>query len=128
MSLSLSPHHVLSPTAESMTSTVVGGSRALDSRIDGMPTSPDSPTSVFGPGTQQVLNDGDKPYPPVIPPTHTGRTLIVCFDGTGDQFDNDNSNIVQLVALLKKDDRHQQLVYYQVRVSLRMPKLHMALI
>ena len=53
--------------------------------------------------------------PPVIPPDHTNRTLVVCFDGTGDQFDSDNSNIVQLVQLLKKDDRMQQLVYYQVR-------------
>jgi hypothetical protein len=53
--------------------------------------------------------------PPVIPPDHTNRTLVVCFDGTGDQFDSDNSNIVQLVQLLKKDDRMKQLVYYQVR-------------
>jgi hypothetical protein len=52
--------------------------------------------------------------PPVIPPTHQSRTLIVCFDGTGDQFDADNSNVVQFVSLLKKDDRNKQLVYYQV--------------
>ena len=43
------------------------------------------------------------PYPPVIPPEHSSRTLVLCFDGTGDQFDADNSNIVQLVSLLKKD-------------------------
>ena len=42
------------------------------------------------------------------------RTLVLCFDGTGDQFDADNSNIVQLVSLLKKDDKTKQLVYYQV--------------
>jgi len=53
--------------------------------------------------------------PPIIPPEHKNRTLIVCFDGTGDQFDSDNSNIVQLVQLLKKDDKMKQLVYYQVR-------------
>ncbi|KAJ2917307.1 hypothetical protein MD484_g3094, partial [Candolleomyces efflorescens] len=52
--------------------------------------------------------------PPVIPPTHQRRTLIVCFDGTGDQFDADNSNVVQFVSLLKKDDRNKQLVYYQI--------------
>jgi len=52
--------------------------------------------------------------PEVIPPEHSHRTLIVCFDGTGDQFDADNSNIVQLVSLLKKDDKNKQLVYYQV--------------
>ena len=53
--------------------------------------------------------------PPVIPPEHSNRTLVLCFDGTGDQFDADNSNIVQLVSLLKKGDSKQQLVYYQVR-------------
>jgi hypothetical protein len=32
------------------------------------------------------------------------RTLVVCFDGTGDSFDNDNSNVVQFVSMLRKDD------------------------
>lgn len=27
--------------------------------------------------------------PTVIPPSHNARTLILCFDGTGDQFDSD---------------------------------------
>jgi len=38
---------------------------------------------------------------------------VLCFDGTGDQFDDDNSNIVQLFSLLQKDDHTQQMVYYQ---------------
>ena len=29
----------------------------------------------------------------VFPPTHNNRTLVVCFDGTGDQFDADVSYI-----------------------------------
>lgn len=29
----------------------------------------------------------------VVPPSHKGRTLIVCFDGTGDKFDADVSPI-----------------------------------
>lgn len=41
-----------------------------------------------------------------------GRTLIICLDGTGDQFDNDNSNVVNFVACLKKDDP-TQVTYYQ---------------
>ncbi|PBK59689.1 hypothetical protein ARMSODRAFT_1071279 [Armillaria solidipes] len=48
-----------------------------------------------------------------VPPDHRHRTLVLCFDGTGDQFDTDNSNIVQLFSLLKKDDRSKQMVYYQ---------------
>ncbi|KIN97166.1 hypothetical protein M404DRAFT_161121, partial [Pisolithus tinctorius Marx 270] len=50
----------------------------------------------------------------VIPPPHDDdRTLVLCFDGTGDQFDEDNSNIVQFFSMLKKDDPSQQMVYYQ---------------
>lgn len=56
--------------------------------------------------------------PRVIPPEHAHKTLVLCFDGTGDQFDADNSNIVQLVSLLKKDDRNKQMVYYQVGLQL----------
>ena len=41
-----------------------------------------------------------------------GRTLIICLDGTGDKFDNDNSNVVNFVACLKKDDP-AQVTYYQ---------------
>lgn len=29
----------------------------------------------------------------VVPPTHKNRTLILCFDGTGDKFDNDVSPV-----------------------------------
>jgi hypothetical protein len=50
---------------------------------------------------------------PVVPPTHPSRTLILCFDGTMDQFDDDNSNVVQFHTMLKKDDSEQQVVYYQ---------------
>ncbi|KAL4252467.1 hypothetical protein ABKN59_002783 [Abortiporus biennis] len=45
------------------------------------------------------------------------RTIVLCFDGTGDQFDGDNSNVVQLLAMLKKDDHHDQLVYYQAGIG-----------
>jgi uncharacterized protein (DUF2235 family) len=57
-------------------------------------------------------------FPRVIPPEHAHRTLVLCFDGTGDQFDADNSNIVQLVSLLKKNDRTKQMVYYQVGLKM----------
>ncbi|CAL1694110.1 unnamed protein product [Somion occarium] len=51
----------------------------------------------------------------VAPPSSPRqRTLVLCFDGTGDQFDEDNSNVVQFLSMLKKDDNTQQLVYYQM--------------
>jgi len=53
----------------------------------------------------------------IIPDAHPARTLVLCFDGTGDQFDADNSNIVQLFSMLKKDDRTQQMVYYQAGIG-----------
>jgi hypothetical protein len=87
------------------------------------PTVTCSDSFVQSRNATEVLAEGRPPFvnainpcvcPPVIPPDHTNRTLVVCFDGTGDQFDSDNSNIVQLVQLLKKDDITKQLVYYQV--------------
>ncbi|KAF8066494.1 hypothetical protein FPV67DRAFT_1190302 [Lyophyllum atratum] len=52
-----------------------------------------------------------------VPPEHLYRTLILCFDGTGDQFDADNSNIVELFSMLKKDDREHQMCYYQAGIG-----------
>ena len=53
--------------------------------------------------------------PPVVPSEHgKGRSLVLCFDGTNNQFGEYNSNIVRFVSLLEKDDRNKQLVYYQV--------------
>ena len=42
---------------------------------------------------------------------------VMCFDGTGDAFDGDNSNVVQLFSMLKKGDKNQQLVYYQAGIG-----------
>ncbi|KIM49864.1 hypothetical protein M413DRAFT_438988 [Hebeloma cylindrosporum] len=52
-----------------------------------------------------------------LPPDHPLRTLVLCFDGTGDQFDADNSNIVEFFSMLKKDDPGKQLVYYQAGIG-----------
>ncbi|KAI0153123.1 hypothetical protein GGR57DRAFT_468981 [Xylariaceae sp. FL1272] len=41
------------------------------------------------------------------------RTLVICLDGTGDQFDNDNSNIVHFVSCLIKHSPDHQVTYYQ---------------
>lgn len=48
--------------------------------------------------------------------TKRERNIVVCLDGTGDQFDNDNSNVVKFFAALKKDDP-TQLTYYQTGVG-----------
>lgn len=41
------------------------------------------------------------------------RTLVVCFDGTGDQVDESVSNVVQFFRMLQKDAPQSQMVYYQ---------------
>ncbi|KAJ7078613.1 hypothetical protein B0H15DRAFT_535847 [Mycena belliarum] len=41
------------------------------------------------------------------------RTLVLCFDGTSDQYDGYNTNVVKLFGLLQKDDFREQLCYYQ---------------
>jgi len=53
----------------------------------------------------------------IVPPTNKARTLVLCFDGTGDQFDNDNSNIVELFTCLAKGDTERQMVYYQAGIG-----------
>ncbi|KAJ7511791.1 hypothetical protein B0H11DRAFT_1952994 [Mycena galericulata] len=52
-----------------------------------------------------------------IPPSNSHRTLVLCFDGTGDQFDDTNSNVINFFTMLKKDDKSQQLVYYQAGIG-----------
>ena len=65
----------------------------------------------------------------------TPRTLVLCFDGTAGQFDGDvsvgglllmqilnylqNTNVVKLFSLLRKDDTDRQRCYYQVCGSFR---------
>ncbi|TFK52162.1 hypothetical protein OE88DRAFT_1711915 [Heliocybe sulcata] len=41
------------------------------------------------------------------------RTIILCFDGTSNQYDGNNTNVVNFFSLLKKNDFSEQLCYYQ---------------
>lgn len=75
-----------------------------------------SPTASSDSSTISTSSDAYGPGS-TIPPATPARSLILCFDGTGDQFDADNSNIVQLFSMLKKGDTTQQLVYYQAGIG-----------
>ncbi|KAG6866325.1 hypothetical protein C0991_005792 [Blastosporella zonata] len=120
--------HTQEVTALSLTDTFVDRGENLR---PGLPSTFSGTTIVASPSGINGFNDA-RPVtvtekvatiepvvklPPVIPPEHEKRTLVVCFDGTGDQFDADNSNIVQLVSLLKKNDRNKQMVYYQAGIG-----------
>ncbi|CAE7055861.1 unnamed protein product [Rhizoctonia solani] len=50
-------------------------------------------------------------------PIASNRSIILCFDGTSNHFSNQNTNVVKLVELLKKDDPERQMVYYQPGVG-----------
>ncbi|KAG5340142.1 hypothetical protein E4T56_gene19446 [Termitomyces sp. T112] len=82
------------------------------SSITGTPTATDSSH-----GTKFSESEVASEFPKCIPPTHSACTLVLCFDGTGDQFDSDNSNIVEFFTMLKKDDREKQMVYYQAGIG-----------
>lgn len=41
------------------------------------------------------------------------RTLVLCFDGTNDVFDDTSTNIIRLFAALEKGKPSEQIVYYQ---------------
>ena len=69
----------------------------------------DKSHSIHLPKNIRAVTDAEKRDP-------AGRTIVVCLDGTGDKFDNDNSNIVHLVSSLKKDDPHQ-VSYYQAGIG-----------
>ncbi|KAI0713137.1 hypothetical protein C8T65DRAFT_739009 [Cerioporus squamosus] len=72
---------------------------------------PVTPSSVHS-WSSELDHDIIPPYRPGAP-----RTLVLCFDGTGDQFDSDNSNVVKFFSLLKRDDRREQMVYYQTGIG-----------
>ncbi|EPQ52600.1 hypothetical protein GLOTRDRAFT_46622 [Gloeophyllum trabeum ATCC 11539] len=101
-------------SASSSTSASTDPCSPYISSFTDTPLTTPNTSSFIRSGGGRVIVDED-----VIPSRVPGepRNLVLCFDGTGDQFDNDNSNIVQLFSLLKKDDRHRQMVYYQAGIG-----------
>ncbi|CDO77136.1 hypothetical protein BN946_scf184657.g11 [Trametes cinnabarina] len=73
------------------------------------PTSPDSPKILAAANVSSSASSVNQRQP---------RTLILCFDGTAEQYDGQNTNVVKFYSLLKKDDdAAQQLCYYQPGVG-----------
>ncbi|KAJ6479221.1 hypothetical protein C8R47DRAFT_1178465 [Mycena vitilis] len=105
-----------------MASTVQSASPG-SSPIEEYPAFPQRLSPVAGP----FPRSSERNLEETIPPTNDHRTLVLCFDGTGDQFDDDvgalrilwrrNSNVINFFTMLKKDDTSQQLVYYQAGIG-----------
>ncbi|KAL5482738.1 hypothetical protein ACEPAI_9332 [Sanghuangporus weigelae] len=49
------------------------------------------------------------------------RVLVLCFDGTSNQYDGENTNVVKFFAMLRKDCDDEQLCYYQTGVGTYLP-------
>ncbi|EDR07337.1 uncharacterized protein LACBIDRAFT_298393 [Laccaria bicolor S238N-H82] len=64
------------------------------------------------------------PLDATIPPALPGRarTLVLCFDGTGDKDDTDRTNVVELKVMLKVAEE-EQLVYYQQGIGTYTPRI-----
>jgi uncharacterized protein (DUF2235 family) len=45
------------------------------------------------------------------------RILILCFDGTSDEYSTENTNVVKFFSMLKKDNFENQTCYYQAGIG-----------
>ncbi|KAF8651914.1 hypothetical protein AX16_004559 [Volvariella volvacea WC 439] len=45
------------------------------------------------------------------------KTLILCFDGTNDQYGPQNTNVIKFYGFLKKSDFTEQMAYYQAGIG-----------
>lgn len=65
------------------------------------------------PGAIRALKKSLDPQDSSEPAPQHPRTIVICLDGTGDQYDDDNSNVVNFVSCLKKHWHAEQVTYYQ---------------
>ncbi|KAH9007824.1 hypothetical protein EDB84DRAFT_1552891 [Lactarius hengduanensis] len=54
---------------------------------------------------------------PAVETSRKPRTLVLCFDGTTNEFGGTNTNVVKLYSLLRKDNVEDQLCYYQAGIG-----------
>ncbi|KAA1469715.1 hypothetical protein DENSPDRAFT_638958 [Dentipellis sp. KUC8613] len=67
-----------------------------------------------GPSTPSA-SSAAAPKPPAM--VRKPRTIVLCFDGTANEYDETNTNVVKFFSLLKKDCNDDQLCYYQAGVG-----------
>lgn len=123
--------HFMRSVSEGTTASTLNGSQFTSPPSLGVSTGPTSPSFSNPDGLSEFVDRDVIPPKPLDGP----RTLVLCFDGTGDQFDSDvrislpmsapilcglnvlvfqNSNVVLLFSMLMKDSPSEQMVYYQV--------------
>lgn len=106
-------HFMRSVSEGTTASTLTNGSQFTSPPSLGVSTGPTSPSFSNPDGLSEFVDRDVIPPKPLDGP----RTLVLCFDGTGDQFDSDNSNVVLLFSMLMKDSPSEQMVYYQAGIG-----------
>ncbi|EJC98126.1 uncharacterized protein FOMMEDRAFT_162480 [Fomitiporia mediterranea MF3/22] len=61
------------------------------------------------------------PGSPDGPLPSRSRMLVLCFDGTSNEYDGENTNVVKFFAMLRKDCDDEQLCYYQTGIGTYLP-------
>ncbi|CAE6520175.1 unnamed protein product, partial [Rhizoctonia solani] len=97
-----------------------------DSRTAVYPNCPVTllPSPFYLPKVSYLFSISLMPKLPTIDTRRAGakpRVLALCFDGTTNIYDETNTNVVKLFSLLKRDDREEQMVYYQPGVGTYVP-------
>ncbi|KAF8330823.1 uncharacterized protein EI90DRAFT_3059388 [Cantharellus anzutake] len=77
------------------------------------PTS-SSPQTKRPPGIERTFGKLEETSD--TPKVHQGRTLILCFDGTAEEYGERNTNVVRLLSCLEQS-HPKQLVYYQTGIG-----------
>ncbi|KAF8642929.1 hypothetical protein AX16_009317 [Volvariella volvacea WC 439] len=80
-----------------------------------------SPSDSDGVMVDPSPNRPSKSSLPPPPISTQPRTIVCCFDGTGNKF-GENSNVVRFCTALRKDDPERQLVYYQPGIGTYNPR------
>ncbi|KAF8797700.1 hypothetical protein BYT27DRAFT_6927925 [Phlegmacium glaucopus] len=70
----------------------------------------DTLNSMASPSSQSLLKNPPSVQLPALPEP---RTIVCCFDGTGNKFGEENSNVVRFFKALDRDQQDRQVVYYQ---------------
>lgn len=95
-----------------MSNAFPSGHKQTESTVSMADTIVNAPSTIRtskGPNSTRIYHNPNIPHEP----HPAGKNLVVLFDGTGDQFDSENSNIVKMASLLAKNDQTKQMFYYQ---------------
>ncbi|KAI5119043.1 hypothetical protein M0805_005909 [Coniferiporia weirii] len=63
------------------------------------------------------MSSPTSPASPAVTSPGKPRMLVVCFDGTANEYGGENTNVVKFFAMLRKDCDDEQMCYYQTGIG-----------